>query len=110
MVVVNLLRNSCTAYAPFELAAKSMLDELPETHPLLRRLAQRGLIVNFDELAAAELFTRASCAGARNSHGRGTCRATHHLEGRSLVEARDDPSTCERLNHGMVLPKPFDYR
>ena len=67
MVVVNLLRNSCKAYAPFELAAMSMLDELPETHPLVRRLAQRGLIVNFDELAATELFTRAACAGARRT-------------------------------------------
>lgn len=65
MAVVNLLRNTCSAYAPLELAALGMLDELPETHPAIERLAKRGLIVNFDESAAAELFTRAACAGTR---------------------------------------------
>ena len=65
VAVLNLLRNSCRAYAPLELAAMGMLDELPAGHPAVERLAQRGLVVNFDEHAAYELMSRAGAAGTR---------------------------------------------
>ena len=62
LAVTNLCRGNCGACAPLELAALTMLDELPPNHPAVERLAKRGLIVNYDELAALETRARMACA------------------------------------------------
>ncbi len=62
LVGANLDKCTCAAYSPLELAAMVMLDDLPESHPAVVRLAQRGLIVNFDERAAIEALARMTCA------------------------------------------------
>jgi uncharacterized protein len=62
LAVVNLYGGSCGAYSTLELAALTMLDELPANHPAVVHLARRGLIVNFDERAALEAQSRATCA------------------------------------------------
>lgn len=58
MAIANLFKGTCGAYTPIELY---LLDELPtldEGHPILKRFADRGLIVNFDERAALEAMGR----------------------------------------------------
>lgn len=62
LAVINLCRGNCGACPPLELAALTMLDELPANHPAVERLARRGLIVNYDELAALEAKARMACA------------------------------------------------
>ena len=60
--VSNLCRGNCGACPPLELAALAMLDELPPNHPAVERLARRGLVVKYDELAALEARARMACA------------------------------------------------
>ena len=62
LAVTNLRRGNCGACPPLELAALTMLDELPPNHPAVERLARRGLIVNYDEMAALETNARMACA------------------------------------------------
>ena len=53
-LIANLLRGSCHAYSPLELFLMSALDEIDENHPAIIPLAKRGVICNFDEVAALE--------------------------------------------------------
>lgn len=48
-IVANLYAGTIGKVPLLEYALLKSLDELPETHPILERLAKRGLIVNFDE-------------------------------------------------------------
>ena len=50
-IVANLYAGTMGKVPLLEYALLKSLGELPETHPVLERLAKRGLIVNFDERA-----------------------------------------------------------
>lgn len=63
--VYNTYRHTCAKYSPIELYVASALDEVPEAHPLIERLAKRGIIANFDEREAFELQRRISCTKAQ---------------------------------------------
>ena len=63
--IANLYRGTCAEYTPLELYLLSVLDEIDEHHPIVERLAKRGVIANFDELAVLETLGRASCAAPR---------------------------------------------
>jgi hypothetical protein len=54
VAIANLLRGTCAEYTPIELYLLSVLDEIDEHHPIIDRLSRRGVVVNFDELAAVE--------------------------------------------------------
>ena len=62
--IYNTLRRSCGEYTPIELYFMDVLDEVAEDHPLIERLARRGVIANYDEREAFELQRRLSCANA----------------------------------------------
>lgn len=62
--IYNTYRRTCGTYTPIELFIMSVLDEVAENHPLIERLAKRGVIANFDEREAFELQRRLSCASA----------------------------------------------
>ncbi len=68
VAIANLFRGTCALYTPIELYLMSVLDEIDETHPIVERLAKRGVICKFDELAALDSMGRASCGMA---HGVG---------------------------------------
>lgn len=63
--VANLYRGSFGVYTPLGLAALSMLDTLPATHPSVERLAERGIIVNFDERAAIASLVQKGCKSVK---------------------------------------------
>ena len=60
--IANLFKGTCAEYTPLELYLMSVLEELDEGHPIIERLARRGVIVNFDERAALEAMGRGACA------------------------------------------------
>ncbi len=60
--IYNTYRHSCGTFTPLELYIAKILDEVGEQHPLVERLARRGIVVNFDELKEAVL-ARAEEAG-----------------------------------------------
>ena len=62
MIIANLFRMTCGVYTPAELYLLDELDELDEGHPILKRFAERGLIVNFDECTALESMARVACS------------------------------------------------
>ena len=62
VAIANLFKGTCAEYTPIEMYLLSVIDELDENHPIIERFAKRGVICNFDELAALELMGRASCA------------------------------------------------
>ena len=62
--IANLFRGTCAAYNPLELYLLSVLDSLPEDHPIIPRFAKRGIIARFDERAALETLGRAACASS----------------------------------------------
>ncbi len=62
VAIANLFRGTCAEYTPIELYLLSVLDEIDEHHPIIDRLSRRGVVVNFDELAAVETLGRAACA------------------------------------------------
>ena len=62
VAIANLYAGTCAKYGPLELYLLSELDRMDENHPMVGRLARRGVIANFDELAALELRGRAACA------------------------------------------------
>lgn len=53
-VIVNLLKGTCLEYSPIELYFMSALDEISESHPIINLLKKRGVICNYDEVAAIE--------------------------------------------------------
>lgn len=53
-VIVNLLKGTCLEYSPIELYFMSALDEISESHPIINLLEKRGVICNYDEVAAIE--------------------------------------------------------
>ena len=53
-IIANLYAGTLGKVSLLEYALLKSLDELPETHPVLERLAKRGLIVDFDERARIE--------------------------------------------------------
>ena len=63
--IANLFKGTCAEYTPIELYLLSVVEELDEGHPIIERLAKRGVICNFDERAALEVMGRAACASAR---------------------------------------------
>ena len=65
VVIYNTFRRSCGDYTPFDFFAMNALDELPEGHPLIKRLAKGGIIVDYDERAALEARSRLACATAQ---------------------------------------------
>lgn len=62
VVIANLFKGTCAAYSPIEMYLLSVLDEIDEHHPIIDRLAKRGVIARFDERAAIETMGRAACA------------------------------------------------
>lgn len=62
MAIANLYKGTCAEYGPIELYFMSVLDEIADDHPIIERLAKRGVIANFDERAALETMGRAACA------------------------------------------------
>ena len=61
-VIANLMAGSCEVYSPLELFLLNSLDRIDEHHPIMNLLARRGLICNYDELAAFEARGRIECA------------------------------------------------
>ena len=55
VAIYNTYKHTCGEYTPIELYIMSVLDEAPEDHPLIGRLARRGVIANYDEREAFEL-------------------------------------------------------
>ena len=53
--IYNTYTRKCGRYTPIELFIMNVLDEVPETHPLIGRLAERGVIADYDEREAFEL-------------------------------------------------------
>ena len=63
--IANLFRGTCAEYTPLETYLLSVVEELDERHPIIERLARRGVIADFDERAALEAMGRAACAMPR---------------------------------------------
>jgi uncharacterized protein len=61
MAVVNLYKGTCSACGPIEGMIIEELDRVDEHHPIVKRLADLGILVNFDEQAALESLGRISC-------------------------------------------------
>ena len=66
VVIANLLRGTCGIYTPIECYLLSVIDQLDDTHPFLRRFAERGLIVNYDEKQALESISRLESGSGRS--------------------------------------------
>ena len=62
VAIANLYRGTCAEYTPIEGYLMSVLEELDENHPIIERLAKRGVICDFDERAALESMGRMACA------------------------------------------------
>ena len=62
--IFNTYKHTCGEYTPIELFIMNSLEEVSENHPLISRLAKRGVIVNFDEREAFELQRRLDCTSA----------------------------------------------
>ena len=53
--IYNTLKRTCGEWMPAELYVLDKLDEVAEDHPLIERLAEKGVIANFDERDTFEL-------------------------------------------------------
>lgn len=62
VAIANLYKGICAEYSPVELYLLSVLDGLREDHPIIDRLAKRGVITRIDEHAALEAMGRMACA------------------------------------------------
>lgn len=62
VAVANLFKGTCCTLTPIEGALLNRLDEIGEGHPIVERLARRGIICNFDERGALEALGRAACS------------------------------------------------
>ncbi len=65
VAIANLFKGNCAEYTPIEMYLLSVVEELDENHPIIERFAKRGIIANFDELAALDSMGRAACAMQR---------------------------------------------
>ena len=65
VAIFNTYRRTCAESAPIELYILGALDEASKNHPLIGRLARRGVIANYDEREAFELQRRVECVTAR---------------------------------------------
>ena len=65
VAIYNTYKRTCAEYTSIELFIMSVLDEVPEDHPLIERLARRGVIANYDERQAFELQRSISCTTAQ---------------------------------------------
>jgi uncharacterized protein len=63
--IYNTYRHSCARYTPIELYFMDALDQVSEDHPLIERLARRGVIVNYDEREAFELQRMLGCSATQ---------------------------------------------
>ncbi len=61
-VIANLFKGVCAEYSAIEMYLLSELESLDEHHPIIERLASRGVITRMDELAALETMGRISSA------------------------------------------------
>lgn len=118
IVIANLFKGTCAEYSPIEMYLLSVLDEIDEHHPIVDRLARRGVIARFDERAALETMGRVSCAAPRGArlticptmgcnfdcpycfedHGRGKMSAEVQDDVVSLAERMLDVSGIDRLS------------
>ncbi len=64
VAIFNTYKRTCAEYSPIELYIMGVLVEVSENHPLIGRLARRGVIVNYDEREAFELQRRIECVTA----------------------------------------------
>lgn len=62
VAIANLFKGTCAEYTPMELYMLSVIEKLDEHYPMIERFARRGVICNFDELAALESLGRIICA------------------------------------------------
>ena len=62
LAVANLYKRTCGKYGPVDLFLMNSLDKISEDHPVIPRLAKRGVIVNFDERDALETMGNISCS------------------------------------------------
>ncbi len=61
-VIVNLFKGICAEYSAIEMYLLSALESLDEHHPIIERMASRGVITRTDELAALESMGRIALA------------------------------------------------
>ena len=62
VAIANLFKGTCAEYNLLEMYLLSVLEQLPENHPMIDRLAGRGIITRTDERAVLETMGRAACA------------------------------------------------
>lgn len=108
VAIANLYKGTCAEYNPLELYLMGVLDEISEDHPIIDRLAKRGVIANFDERAALEIMGRGACASPRGL-GLTICPSMgcnfdcpycfeNHFPGKMSADVQDDiVALAERL-------------
>ena len=62
-VIANLFAGTLQKVPLLEYALLKSLDQMPETHPAVKRLAERGLVVDFDERERLASMGKAASAG-----------------------------------------------
>ena len=62
VMILSLMKGVIARYSLPEQYLLSVLEDLPEDHPVIERFAERGIAVNYDEYAALETMGRAYSA------------------------------------------------
>lgn len=76
VAIANLHSGICAEYNPLEMYVMNSLDDVSENHPLINRLAKRGVIVNFDESETVKPASKLECTAlTRNSIAGSLCSA-----------------------------------